>query len=106
MRPGFLACAVIFLHVSCMHSPGNINEPTHITTLPKIGTVLQMAQRGIAISHRGGTLHSYYLDVRGVKFTIDVRSEDKGVVAISTRDRKFCTPEGIRVGDTWSKLSS
>jgi hypothetical protein len=85
---------------------GIVSKPTHIKALPTIGSVFQVPSGAVAISFRGGTIHTYHLNVNGVAYFIDTRSEDNVVIGISTTDRKFRTREGIQVGDTWAKVKA
>ncbi len=79
-------------------------KPTTLGALPKIGTVLQAPKGATALSFGGGTVHVFHFDVDGTKYFIDVQTDNSVVTNISTRDSKFRTPEGIRIGDTWSKV--
>jgi hypothetical protein len=85
---------------------GIVAKPTPIEALPTIGSALQVPSGAVAISFRGGTVHTYNFSVNGVAYFIDTRSEDNVVAGISTTDRKFHTREGIQVGDTWSKVKA
>jgi hypothetical protein len=81
-------------------------KPTLLGALPKIGTVLQAPKGANALSYDGGRVHIYHFDVDGEKYFIDVQTDNNVVTNISTRDSKFSTPEGIRIGDTWSKVKA
>jgi hypothetical protein len=81
-------------------------KQTLLGALPAIGTVLQAPKGAIALSFNGGTVHVYHFDVDGTKYFIDVKTNNNVVTNISTRDSKFSTPEGIRIGDTWSKVKA
>ena len=45
-------------------------------------------------------MHVYHFEVDGAKYFVDVQTDSDVVMNISTRDSKFSTPEGIRIGDT------
>jgi hypothetical protein len=81
-------------------------KPTLLGALPKIGTELQAPNGAKALSFDGGTVHVYHIDVDGVKYFVDVQRNNNVVTNISTRDSKFSTPEGIRVGDTGAELKA
>jgi len=81
-------------------------KPTLLGVLPAIGTVLQAPKGANALSFNGGTVHVYHFDVGGVTYFVDVKTNNNVVTNISTRDSKFSTPEGIRIGDTWSKVKA
>ena len=81
-------------------------KPTLLGALPAIGTVLQAPKGANALSFDGGTVHVYHFDVDGTRYFVDVKTNNNVVTNISTRDSKFSTPEGIRIGDTWSKVKA
>ena len=81
-----------------------VSRSTLIESLPTIESVLQVPPGAFAISLRGGTVRVYHFNVNGVNYFVDTRSEDDVVTGISTTDSKFRTREGIRVGDSWSKV--
>jgi hypothetical protein len=81
-------------------------KPTLLGALPKIGTVLQAPKGATALSLDGGRAHVYHFDVDGTKYFIDVQTDNNVVTNISTLDSKFSTPEGIRIGDTLSKVKA
>jgi hypothetical protein len=81
-------------------------KPTLLGALPKIGIVLQAPKGANALSLDGGRVHVYHFDVDGTKYFIDAQTDNNVVTNISTRDSKFSTPEGIRIGDAWSKVKA
>lgn len=74
--------------------------------MPSIGDALKTPEGAVALSFNGGTVHVYHFDVNGVEYFVDVKADSNVVTNISTRDSKFRTPEGIQIGDTWSKVKS
>jgi hypothetical protein len=81
-------------------------KPTLLGALPTIGTVLQAPKGAISLSFNGGAVRVYHFDVNGVKYFVGVQTDNNIVTNISTRDSKFSTPEGIRIGATWSKIKA
>jgi len=81
-------------------------KPTPLGALPKIGTVFQAPKGASALSFDGGRVHVYHFDVDGAKYFVDVQTDSDVVMNISTRDSKFSTPEGIRIGDTWFEVKA
>jgi hypothetical protein len=81
-------------------------KPTLLGALPAIGEVLQAPKGANALSFNGGAVHVYHFDVDEVKYFVYLKTDNSVVTNISTRDTKFRTPEGIGIGDTFSKVKA
>ena len=90
-----LISVALFLALGCTHTRGSF---ANVPRLPEIGETFTPPPRAIAVVSGGATRHSYDVAVGGIRYSVMVSSDTYAVVALSTSDPHFRTPEGARIG--------
>jgi len=91
----------VILAIGCAHSNDQY-VPTR--SLPELGTPFHPTGIAPDIVFPGRTMEAYGISVAGIRYGVIVDSTNSRVVAISTADPKFSTPEGVKIGDTLFRL--
>jgi len=76
----------------------SVQSVPDLTAFPEPGHCLPTANRDFIFNVHKGTLCAAYVTFQGVLYDIDVACESGVVVWVATRDPKFATPEGVRIG--------
>ncbi len=90
----FLATVLL----GCAHS---VRDSVAVATLPAIGD--RYSSPAVAVVIFGN--RNYTVSWQDMLFTVEVRSSTERVIGLFTRDPRFHTPEGVRVGQVLSTLT-
>ena len=93
--PTFVACAAQSLW-----------KPVALPELPRVTEVFAPPPGAGALAFNAARYFGYHVVVGDIEYVVSVLSENMRVSNISTRDKHFATPEGMRVGMTWAEVKA
>ena len=96
--------ALAFVAVCTQSSKASLY--VRVPELPDVGSRFVPSEPAIALVSRGGTRQTFGVVFQGSQLNVMVDAADSRVVNISTTDARFGTPEGVRVGDSISRVTS
>jgi hypothetical protein len=96
--------ALAVLLSACAH--GSLwGDPIKLAAVPKPGDQLLVPPGAVAWVHKGGAMRAYSVRVGRMHFSVDVPSGRSEIVFVSTTDRRFRTPDNVRIGDSWPSVA-